>query len=142
LIETVFVPATPRPTGFLWWIMTGDSWAAPAINNGSPYLPDSNWLIRNIFWWFRNPAGNFIGFVVGLEGHRRTVRGPAPVMLTTWRDARPPKTGWKWCVTNGWAPFVSYWGGKLEFYLGWRPDSGGLGFKFVMRESAYSDQPY
>lgn len=28
-------------------------------------------------------------------------------------------------------PFVSYYNGRVEFYSGWRPASGGLGFKLV-----------
>jgi hypothetical protein len=37
-------------------------------------------------------------------------------------------------------PYISYWGKlprsekKLEFYLGWRPNSGGLGYKSVFTE--------
>jgi hypothetical protein len=30
-------------------------------------------------------------------------------------------------------PYVAYWGGRVETYLGWRPGSGGYGFKFVLR---------
>lgn len=143
-IEVVEVEAeTPPPHGWIWWLQTGNNgWEAPLDNNGAPYWPEMKiqW-VRNVFWFCRNPLGNFIGYGVGLGGVHRTIKGPAPVMLTTWRDARPPKTGWKWAITNGWAPFVSYWGGKVEFYAGWRPDGGGLGLKFAIRESAYSDQP-
>lgn len=32
----------------------------------------------------------------------------------------------------GLLPFVAYWGGKVEFYLGWRAHSGGYGLKFVV----------
>jgi hypothetical protein len=28
-------------------------------------------------------------------------------------------------------PYVSYYNGKVEFYSGWRPHSGGFGFKLV-----------
>lgn len=140
LIETTKVKAEPYPTGFLWFLRNGDSWHAPEINNGSPYLPNiKNQFIRDFFWLCRNPIGNFMGFVIGLEGFDRTVWGPAPVLLTTGRDARPPILGWRWCVTNYVFPYVSYWGGRVEFYLGWRSSSGGFGFKFVLRQSAYSD---
>lgn len=142
-IEVVEREAEPLPPHtWVWWLQTGnDGWTAPAENNGAPYMPNSHWLVRNIFWFFRNPLGNFVGHGIGLAGRHRTIRGPKPVMLTTWRDARPPRTGWKWCITNGWAPFVSYWGGRVEFYAGWRPDAGGLGVKFAIRKDAYSDQP-
>ena len=74
-----------------------------------------------------------MGFVVGVEGHDYTVTGPAPVLLTTLYDANPRQYGWKWSVIKcGWLrlPFVSYSGTKCLWYLGWRPASGGLGFKF------------
>jgi hypothetical protein len=131
MIETVDVPATPYPTGFLWFFRNGDSWHAPAINNGAPYLLGiGNQALRDFLWFCRNPIGNFMGFVVGFEGRGYTVSGPAPVMLTTLYDATPPAYGWKWSVINGWAPFVSYSGRRVLWYLGWRPASGGLGFKF------------
>jgi hypothetical protein len=31
----------------------------------------------------------------------------------------------------GYLPFLSYWNGKIESYFGWRPASGGFGFKLV-----------
>lgn len=143
--ETIFIPAEKMPENrsFWWWFQTGDSgWRAPDDNNGAPYWPEMKiqW-IRNLFWFFRNPLGNFIGFGLGVAGIDRTITGTAPVRLTTWRDARPPRTGWKWAMTNGKYPFASYWGGKLEFYIGWRVDGGGLGLKFAIRKDAYSDQP-
>jgi hypothetical protein len=120
----------------LWWLMSGGShstWTAPAVNNGSPYLPSiQNQFLRNLLWWLRNPAGNFVGFIIGFEGVTFTVSGPAPVMATTPRDENPPRIGWKYSFINGWAPFVAYWGGHVEFYLGWRPYSGGFGIKFVV----------
>lgn len=140
MIETVVVPPTPYPTGFLWWFRNGDSWHAPEINNGLPYLPDiHNGLIRDLLWFARNPIGNFMGFVVGFEGLGYVVRGPAPVKLTTGRDGTPPILGWRWCIINGWAPYISLWGPvwylpkswHVEFYLGWRPASGGLGLKYI-----------
>ena len=99
MIETVKVAATPRPTGFLWFFRNGDSWHAPEINNGEPYLPDvkQQWL-RDFYWFWRNPIGNFMGFVIGVEGHDYTVTGRAPVMLTTLRDANPPRYGWGWAI--------------------------------------------
>lgn len=132
--ETAFVPATPRPTGFLWFFRNGDSWQAPTINNGVPYLPGiSNQALRNFLWFVRNPIGNFMGFVLGVEGYDYTVTGSAPVLLTTLYDAVPPQFGFKWSIIKcGWArlPFVSYSGKRVLWYAGWRPASGGLGIKF------------
>ncbi len=133
MIETVSVKASPYPTGFLWFFRNGDSWSAPEINNGLPYLPDRPQWWRNLCWAARNPAGNLMGFVLGCEGFDYTVTGPAPVMLTTLYDDTPPRFGWKWSIIKcGWfyLPFVSYSGTAVLWYLGWRPYSGGLGFKF------------
>jgi hypothetical protein len=144
--EEVFSPAEPLPPqaqNWAWWFQTGDGgWDAPEYNNGAPYWPEMKvqW-IRNITWFFRNPLGNFVGYGLGLAGIDRTIKGTAPVMATTGRDERPPRLGWKWAVTNGKYPYVSYWGGRIEMYLGWRPAGGGFGAKFTIRKDAYSDQP-
>jgi hypothetical protein len=135
MIETIYVPPTPYPTGFLWWFRNGDSWHAPEINNGKPYLPETtNQFARDFFWFCRNPIGNFMGFVIGFEGSGYYVSGPAPVMATTPRDEKPERYGWKYSIINGWAPFVAYNSGKLESYLGWRPASGGFGFKLIFKD--------
>lgn len=127
------VPPLSKKLNPIWWLMTGGTnatWEAPLINNGQPYLPSvSNKLLRNILWWLRNPAGNFMGFIIGFEGVTYTVTGPAPVLATTLRDVN--QKGFKWSVINGWAGFVSYWDGTVECYLGWRPASGGFGAKIV-----------
>lgn len=142
-IEVVSFPPEPKPIGFMWWFRNGDSWHAPDLNNGSSYLPSiKNQLLRDIIWAFRNPVGNFVGFVIGFRGVGYVAKGPKPVTLTTGRDVRPPILGWRWAIINGWAPYVSYWGGRIEFYFGWRPSSGGFGIKLVWRQSAFSDQEY
>lgn len=151
----------------LWWLVGPNGWTAPAINNGQPYLPDvTSPFARNFYWFCRNPLMNFVGFIMGVEDRNYTVTGPAPVLLTTLRDATPPQTGWKWSVIFapvsvgalvvaalatalafvwwpvalvaafaalkivGPLPFIAY-NGAVEFYLGWRPASGGFGFKLV-----------
>jgi hypothetical protein len=153
----------------LWWLVGPDGWNVPDVNNGEPYLPEVTniWLRR--FYWFicRNPLMNFVGYVLGVEDNNYRVEGTAPVLLTTWRDATPPKTGWKWAllwpqiswpallmamlwivltsfhpvfyIPWVWAmlkfagplPFISY-NGAVEFYMGWRPASGGFGTKIVL----------
>lgn len=135
-IEEVVVPPTPYPTGFMWWFRNGDSWHAPEINNGQPYLPEhKNQFIRDFFWFCRNPIGNFMGFVIGFEGSGYVVKGPKPVMATTPRDETPPRKGWKWSVINGWAPFIAYNSERIEFYNGWRPASGGYGTKLIFKKN-------
>lgn len=140
MLETLLVKATPYPTGWFWWFRNGDNWHAPIDNNGAPYLPDvkAQWL-RDFYWACRNPIGNFVGFIIGFEGCGYTVSGDAPVLLTTGRDGNPQIFGWRTCKINGWAPYASFWGSvwwlpknyTVEFYLGWRPASGGFGFKFI-----------
>ena len=157
----------------LWWLVGPNGWTVPEINNGEPYLPEvTSPTLRRFFWFFcRNPLMNFVGFVLGVEDNNYTVIGPAPVLLTTLRDAVPQRTGWKWSVVwprfslgafaifvlatvcavvlhwslwiiaafaaarvAGPLPFIAYNGGA-EFYLGWRPASGGFGFKLVIHAS-------
>ena len=120
----------------LWWLVGPDGWNVPTINNGAAYLPNvkSIWLRR--FYWFicRNPLMNFVGYVIGVEDRNYTVTGSDQVLLTTGRDGNPPIYGWRWAIiSTKWLrlPFVSYYGGWIEFYLGWRPASGGLGLKIV-----------
>ena len=111
------------------------SWTAPEINNGEPYLPSvRNQFLRNLLWWIRNPAGNFMGFVIGLDGTSYTVYGSDNVLATTGRDCVPPVLGWRWAVLRTkWMvyPFINYYGSSVEFYFGWRPSSGGFGLKLV-----------
>jgi hypothetical protein len=88
----------------LWWLVGPDGWTAPTINNGTPYLPGvTNQLLRNFYWFCRNPGMNLVGYVLGVEDKNYTAVGLAPVLLTTWRDASPPARGWKWSVL--WTPF-------------------------------------
>lgn len=176
MLETVVMTdRTPVPfttkLNPLWWLVGPDGWSVPDINNGAPYLPEvKNIWLRRFYWFFcRNPLMNFVGYVLGVEDNNYRVTGPAPVLLTTLRDANPPRTGWHWAIIRPqfsiaalgvwaaalaaalylhWAfwpvaiiaalkvagplPFISYNRvGGVEFYWGWRPHSGGLGFKLV-----------
>lgn len=38
--------------------------------------------------------------------------------------------------TIGFLPYVSYYNGAIEFYLGWRPASGGFGLKLVFHATS------
>jgi hypothetical protein len=123
----------------LWWLVGPDGWTVPEYNNGEPYLPDvaNSWL-RRFYWFFcRNPLMNFVGFVIGVEDQNYTVYGPYPVLATTGRDSDPQQFGFRWAIIETkWLrlPYVSYWNGRVEFYLGWRPASGGFGFKLALRK--------
>src|SRR5262245_48383456 len=102
-IETVAVTDhTPIPWTRLinpiWWLQsTGDAtmrWTAPTINNGAPYQPNvKNQFLRNLLWWCRNPCGNFVGFIVGLDGVNYSVTGTAPALASTGRDCG--QEGWR-----------------------------------------------
>lgn len=141
VIETVYITGrTPFPLSKklnpLWWLVGPDGWNVPEINNGVPYLPEvKSKLLRRFYWFFcRNPLMNFVGYVIGIEDRNYSVTGTAPVLRTTGRDCEPQQLGWRWAILrSGWLvlPFVSCWNGHMEFYLGWRPASGGFGFKLV-----------
>jgi hypothetical protein len=129
----------------LWWLVGPDALTVPDINNGTPYIPEVTnvWLRR--FYWFvcRNPLMNFVGFVIGVEDRNYSVTGSYPVLKTTGRDCDPQQFGWRWAIIRVnrivRLPYISYWRTPfifndrgLEFYLGWRPHSGGFGLKFVL----------
>ena len=83
----------------LWWLMNGDTFDAPAENNGVPYLPEiANPTLRAWYWWWRNPFANFVGFVLGVEDQERTIYGTAPVEEATMWDHGAH--GWKWAFAN------------------------------------------
>lgn len=87
----------------LFWLTGDGGWTAPTINNGTPYLPDvKNQLLRNFYWWCRNPIGNFVGYIIGVQDRDFDVIGPAPVELVTWDDAPALANGrrFKWSVIN------------------------------------------
>lgn len=135
MTDRVLIPWTKKINP-LWWLVGPDGWDVPVTNNGLPYLPEVTnvWLRR--FYWFicRNPLMNFVGFVIGVEDRNYSVSGSKPVLKTTGRDCDPPQMGWRWAVIRvGLArfPYVSYYNGKIEAYLGWRPASGGFGAKLV-----------
>lgn len=153
MIEAVPVTDhTPLPDPSLkrniaWWFQGPDGWRVPDINNGAPYMAGSPQWWRFVNWFvFRNPMMNFVGFVAGVEDQNYTVEGIAPVLRTTGRDCEPQQIGWRWATIRLYSgrelPFRSYYGpswgwvralGKpvTEFYIGWRPASGGLGLKLV-----------
>ena len=124
----------------LWWLVGDNGWDVPTINNGAPYLPNvKNIWLRRFYWFFcRNPLMNFVGYVIGVGDWDYTVYGSRNVLCNTGRDTVPPTHGWRWAVINAgwlWLPFINYFNGSTEFYFGWRPTSGGLGFKLVFHKN-------
>lgn len=130
MIETKSWPGQPRiplakKLNPIWWCGNEEG-LDPA------YMPGWPMWKRRLFWFVRNFMFNFFRFVVGVEDRDLIVTGPAPVFLTVWREAQPPRTGWKWSVIRtGWLrlPFVSYSGARVLVYVGWLPSGGRLGLK-------------
>jgi hypothetical protein len=115
----------------LWWLMNDAEPRPPDW-----YLPQRLPLLRLLSWYLRNPLQNFGNYVFGVCDRNFTVRGTAPVMLVTWDDAVPPRTGWKWSVIRLGVlrlPFISY-SGRVLFYAGWQPN-GFFGFKLNLKDS-------
>lgn len=148
MIETVSItdhkPILPwtKKLNPIWWLQGPDGWDVPEYNTSKgetlPYLPNvKNVYLRRLVWFgFRNPLMNFVGFIIGVEDKNYTVTGTAPVLATTGRDTTPQQEGFRWAIlhVNWWRhlPFISYYRkGVVEFYFGWRPASGGFGLKIV-----------
>ena len=142
MTDRVLIPWTKKINP-IWWLHGPDGWTVPDQNNGSPYLPGVTSTFLRSFYWFvcRNPLMNFVGYVIGVEDRNYSVTGSRPVLRTTGRDCEPPQIGWRHAVLRVGVvrlPFLSYWGPcpgvasrDVEFYLGWRPNSGGFGLKIV-----------
>ena len=105
-IEPSFTPTLRQKLNPVWWLMNGDTWDAPAENNGAPYLPEiTDPTTRSFYWWMRNPFANFVGFVIGVEDRQRKVTGVAPLNeATVWDHGAH---GWKWMLT--WASGSWIW---------------------------------
>ena len=87
IITPTKFPTWQQKINPLWWLMNGDTFEAPAENNGVPYLPEiANPTLRAWYWWWRNPFANFVGFVLGVEDQERTIYGTAPVEEATMWD--------------------------------------------------------
>lgn len=91
----------------LWLLGGPDGFTAPAWNTDTSqgtyqYMPEEKrqW-VRDFYWWFRNPAMNYVAFGAGVEAiNGYKITGTAPVIKTTPRDETPPLTGWKWAVSR------------------------------------------
>jgi hypothetical protein len=123
----------------IWWLQGDQGWTVPTVNNGAPYLPNvTNPILRAICWFTRNPLMNFVGYVIGVNDRNYAVVGSPQVQCVTGRDTTPPTMGWRWSyikLPEGRLPYCNYYNGKVEFYLGWRPQ-GGLGLKLVFHSNA------
>jgi hypothetical protein len=109
-IDSQFVPCTnkhpwSKRLNPLWWLVGDNGWDVPDINNGAPYMPGKPQWLRFCVWFFvRNPLMNFVGSVIGVGEFDFWQYGPAPVAMTTWADANPPRRGWKWAMLRTMQP--------------------------------------
>jgi hypothetical protein len=129
----------PKAMSIVWYQKLNPIWWFGNIEGLDPgYEPGWPMWKRRLFWFFRNFAFNFFRFVVGFEDQDIVVTGPAPVFTPVWREVTPPSTGWKWALVWGHlfgvvpvpAPFVSYSGKHVLWFVGWVPSGGRLGAKF------------
>lgn len=124
----------PKAQTVAWYKKIDPLWWLGNVEGLDPtYEPTWPMWQRQAFWFFRNFGFNFFRFVVGFEDQDIVVTGPAPVFTTFWNEVSPPSTGFKWSVI--WAiplpaPFVSYSGKHVVWYVGWLPSGGRLGAKF------------
>ena len=88
------------------------------------YKPDDPFRICK--WYFRNPFHNFDFYIIGIADKTFVRAGRYPDRVFSTDD------GWNWAVCKYKflrLPFVSYWSGQFNFYLGWR-NRGQFGFEF------------
>lgn len=102
----------------LWWFGNADDPVPPDW-----YRPGS--ICRRPLWQLRNPLHNFSFYVIGVADRPFTRSGKFPEAVFA-QDG-----GWNWAVTRcGWLrlPFLSFYGARVRFYLGWR-ERGNFGGK-------------
>jgi hypothetical protein len=115
----------------IWWLLNSDD----PIEDEPQMWPDKSLWLRHILWFLRNPAANFMCYIIGVKDYSPIAIGFEP--NSNWRsDGRK----FKWLLihpTRGWKrimylPFASYRGSSIEWYVGWRHD--GL-FGISLRKS-------
>lgn len=78
---------------------------------------------QRILYWFRNPAHDFMSYIIGFEQDPefKTVKGnDKDTLIDGWIFALRK---WKFIYL----PYIAYQG-KIQFYFGWRPN-GNFGIK-------------
>ena len=121
-----------KKLNLVWWFLNEYEPTPPDW-----YHPGQNRFLRLLSWYLRNPFQNAGNYVFGVCDCNFTVRGPTPVMWTTYDDLDPPCTGLKWSIIRlGWLrlPFVSYAGTRILAYAGWQPN-GFFGLKFNFKNA-------
>lgn len=95
-----------------------------------PWDYKQNDRLRHFKWYIRNPWHNFDFYVIGIADKNFVRVGKYPERVFA------PEGGWNRTVCEyKWLrlPFVSYWRGPFNFYLGWR-NRGQFGFEFKFSE--------
>jgi hypothetical protein len=107
----------------VWWFKNYDRPTPPwDYKPGDPH--------RIFKWYLRNPFHNFDFYVIGIADRTFVRKGSDPERVFS------PEPGWSWAVCEyKWLrlPFVSYWNGGFNFYLGWR-NRGQFGFELKYSE--------
>ena len=89
------------------------------------YMPGKPYIVRNVAYWFRNPAHDFCFYTIGLKGKDFKVTNENRPGLDWYMG------GWTWhTLSYKWLrlPYINYRNPKWEFYAGWR-SSGAFGLK-------------
>jgi hypothetical protein len=123
-----------KKLNLVWWFLNECESTPPVW-----YNPKQNFLLRLLSWYLRNPFQNAGNYVFGACDRNFTVRGPAPVMWTTYDDLESPCTGIKWSIISLGClrlPFVSYASARLLAYAGWQPN-GFFGVKFNLKNTDF-----
>ncbi len=99
-------------------------------NNDDPHPPVDylsgypHW-VRYFMWYvIRNPLHNFTHYLIGMKGRKH---------LVMWGEVFHPKGGWIIIL-----PYVSYYGKRWAFYLGWRPEEGVFGVKLIRHRKKHN----
>lgn len=119
----------------IWWFQNDDE---QTVDEAPWYHPEWPEWRRYLYWnFFRNPLQNLRAYVIGVSDRNYTVYGRAPVLTVQRNDLTPPEYGWQWSVIllPIPAPFISYSGKHMVWYIGWQP-SGFAGVKLNFRRGS------
>lgn len=97
----------------IWWAQ--NDWD---VDPPEWFLPDKSDLSRRFQWWWRNPFENFKRWVCGVGDLDYTVR---LIGDSWWTTGNTSDRNWEIGLIDGFLPWVSYAGEKVEFYIGWQP---------------------
>lgn len=107
--------------GILWSIFGNDDDPIPP----PWYLTTWPEFVRYLGWYFvRNPLHNFCFYLIGMKRRQHLVH---------WNHVFNPNGGFNIIM-----PFISYYGKKYAFYIGWRPSQGVFGLKFIRHKKKHN----